>query len=226
MKRLNANLRRALIVAALAIFVWTATSEQARACGTPQKTPWVLIKKHSSTSYWIIILEYTTFGAGPNQFCACALQRVGPITAINQLRFVDSSTEEVLEQFEFAPDSTVGEQFASLAGGGTWQGFFASVGGTVTPGQSLELHFDVDVVPGTTFDELKIALESVGTVVGTDEAASDGTLFQGAHFSLVGVGAVLGLSAVPALGKIAIPALVLLLAAGLYLAVTRRRRRA
>ncbi|RMH18194.1 MAG: hypothetical protein D6696_13635 [Acidobacteria bacterium] len=208
-----------LLVLGSLIFV-----DVASACSSPPPMPPdVIIIKHSPTHYWIIFIKYTTFGASTNQFCACALRQVPPITAINAAKFVVVGAD--IDTFTFVPNPEIGSQFAALGGGGTWQGFSGTLNQAVPAGLELRIHFDVDVEPGSTTQDLIDGLSAQGlNVIGTDETDAGGTLLQGAHFAVFPAGIITDkTTAVPALGSGGLAVLGLMFLMAVWIGIRRSR---
>lgn len=164
---------------------------QVQACAVPPPQPpdiWILF--HGDGTAWIIFHGYSTFGAGPGQFCACAFNQIPEITAVLAAQIVDNATQQPIAGFNFQPNVTTSASFNGLDPG-NWAGFSSDVSQAIPPGLSVDVQFLVELAPGVIDSALVNALEDAGgNVVGTDEADNMGNS-TGAHLGLFPPGSVM-----------------------------------
>ena len=217
---------RRVSVFVLAMFSLGLFADQARAWNSPPPaTPSVWIIPHGlhpdgSQWVWIIFHGYSTFGSDPGQFCVCALNQTEVIAAVEGVEVIDRRTLEPMEGFAFVSNSN-----SDFGGGTPWSGFSSDVSVRIPAGISVDIRFNVSLVPDATIAELITELENAGNVVGTDEANSDGSP-TGFHQAIFTAGAVTT-GIVPTLSEwTAIGMLLLLLTAGTIVFFRKRGREA
>ncbi len=179
----------------MAVLSLTAGSlwESALACNVPpppaSPPPPATVRHKSRTKVKIRIKNYTTFGVGAGQGCACGLKRagLGTIVSVDRARIVRAGTNTLVPGFPFTPNATTTASFNSLEAG-TWQGFFTQTDATVPEGIPTEIVFDATVVDGSTDDD--VARDLAGGTIGTGPANMDGTVdtTDPTHLGLVGPG--------------------------------------
>jgi len=164
-----------LVVAVLSL----TGGELALACNVPPPSesppPPATVRHTSRTKVKIRIKNYTTFGVGAGQGCACGLKRagLGTIVSVDRARIVRAGTNTLVPGFPFTPNATTTASFNSLEPG-TWQGFFAQTDASVPEGDPTDIIFDATVVDGSTDDD--VAADLAGGTIGTGPANVDGTV--------------------------------------------------
>ncbi|MCA9296248.1 MAG: hypothetical protein KC983_07010, partial [Phycisphaerales bacterium] len=136
---------------------------------------------------WLTIHDYTSFGANPGQFCACALNVLSPLLYVDEVVICDAATGLPIPGWDFIPNTVVGQQFNLAAGGGNFVGFLSETSANIPPGFDIDIKFKVCAPVATTFEEVRDALQSAGPLVGTDEATMDGML-TGGHQGILPAG--------------------------------------
>ncbi|MEM7228735.1 MAG: hypothetical protein AAF432_07965 [Planctomycetota bacterium] len=141
---------------------------------------------------WLTIHDYTSFGANPGQFCACALNVLSPFITVEDVLICDAATGLPIPGWDFVPNNVVGQEFNIANGGGNFVGFLSETTATIPPGFDIDIKFKVSAPVGVGFDEVRQALQSADNIVGTDEGNFDGTL-TGGHFGLRPAGQIGGM---------------------------------
>ncbi len=160
-----------------------ANTQPALACGNPPPSPppvWVRILGRNKAK--IIVHNYTTFGVGTNQFCACALTHSGVIiSSIDRVRFVVAGTNRLVKNFNFQPNANTTMDFNNRHPSPNWQGFFSRVRAPIPKGTPLDLQFFVTTGGGAMPSEIQGSLQL--SFIGTGEADADGFL-TGGHLAI------------------------------------------
>jgi len=136
---------------------------------------------------WLTIHDYTSFGANPGQFCACALNVLAPMITVQEVIMCDATTGLPIPGWDFVPNALVGQEFNIAAGGGNFIGFLGETTQNIPPGFPIDIKIKVTVPVGTSFDQIEDALQAAGPLVGTDEATFDGQL-TGGHQGILPAG--------------------------------------
>lgn len=126
---------------------------------------------------WIIVRNYTVFGGGPGQFCACAFNKTQSIVSVDGFKITESGTTTPAEGFCFHDNDEVAVAAGDLSEG-DFSGFQAAISSQLRSGATVDLHFDVTLAEGTTPDQLAAELESQGVVV-TGESDGNGNFVAG-----------------------------------------------
>lgn len=128
---------------------------------------------------WIIVRNYNIVQGG--KFCGCAFNKVGPIVAVDRFQITEAGTDIPIAGFCFDDNSAVAESAGSFISG-NFTGFQGPFPGSASG--AVDLHFDVRLREGSTFDELKEALSSNGAIV-TGEVNPDGSFDNPDHMDIV-----------------------------------------
>jgi len=119
----------------------------------------------------VTFLDYTTFGSGPGEFCACGFNMPTEIIAVQSIKIVDASTNIELPQFSFTQNDSTATGFDDLMTG-DWEGFSSSVSGTIDSGLDINIIFMVEVSTCNQ-DSLQNAIAGLNAI-GTAGATSGG----------------------------------------------------
>lgn len=223
-----------IAVAALCASALLLQAGEARACTSPPPTPdiWVrvLVQGPPVTVVEITVHGLTTFSAGITQFCGCGLNlnQVPSISAVQGALVTDAGG---LPVNGFAFGASVNASLA-IAGqsGGVWAGFLSPIVAPVAPGQTVELSFVAELVPGATLADLMGELQAASPVMAAYEADSTGAVApsppgHGYHAEAAGVVLLMGFEPVPSMSPGPLFLLFSLLGAGGVYVLERNRRR-
>lgn len=190
-------------VAALALFVLSLSGmpNRALACTTPPVPPpdiWLFHSSavHASNEVWVIFHNYSTFGSSPGQFCACGLVNASAIASVDGAEIVLAGTDTPVEGFSFTANATTGADLTAAAGISI-SGFSSAISAAVSAGVPVDLRFAVTLAHGSSVNDLSAQL-GAGIVVGTDEAAANGSLLN-THQELRVAGAIMIDQAAPSM---------------------------
>jgi len=137
------------------------------------------------------LLNYSTYGANTNEFCACAINLPFQFGVVDSAAIVFSGTNTLVQGWDFSSDPDTG--FGPS--GAAWQGFSSAVSQTIPAGLEVDVVFIIsafceDIIP--SFQE-NICCEDEGFnllnwfefgdgLIGTDGANPDGSpLLNGVH---------------------------------------------
>ena len=137
-------------------------------------------------SVWIIFHNFSTFGSGLGQNCACALRLGGPIASIIGATLLYQNTFIPVPGFNFCINPATTNS-AAIFGRGAFQGFWTTLSQNVPTGIACDLMICVLLKQGTSLASLSSFLTSSGTVLLTGEADAAGNFVGGEHFDATGV---------------------------------------
>ena len=179
-------------------------SAAAIACSMPMKEvcelipvpdePDIVLEDRGNGNITLVVRNYETFGSVKGESCGCALKFASVFDTIDSVDIFDATTgqplkawdpdtSQIVEAFDFQPNSNTGSGFEGVDSG-TWNGFSATSAGDITPNIPIQLVFKGKLASGKTIDDVINDLSAAGNVVGTDEVNPDGTL-SGGHTTLV-----------------------------------------
>lgn len=140
---------------------------------------------------WVAYISgYDTYGSTAGQVSACALSIPGPgsgIVSVDAVRVFPEGSDAPLVGFEYLPNANTAASFNAQQPG-NWFGFSSVIANNVAAGTPVEISFGLTLEPWVTEQLFEALLHSC--VVGTDEAAADGTILGGAHLSIASLGSV------------------------------------
>ena len=217
---MNCSCMQRIAVFVLAIISLGVFVDRTQACVTHDPPPPnIWIQFHEDGSVWITFHGYQTFGAAAGGFCTCALNQVPLITAVNAAEFRDAGTGELIEEFSFTSNPN-----SDFGGGIPWAGFAtAPLPVPIEAGTLVDILFDVDLVPGTTFDDLAAELAAGGNMIGTDEAGDDGSP-AGTHQLIFPAGPIEPSNVIPTVSEWGLIIMTLLALTAGTIVFARRRR--
>lgn len=148
----------------------------AEACTQPPTNPPIVVELHEvcfpidepthcMIRAWVSFLNYSTFAAGGNQLCGCALNQVGDIKDVLYARLCDSLTGDRVAEFVFDSDNGVTAGANALFSGADTQGFQAALSGAVANGQTVDLKFEVLLKAGDWVSAQNVANSIVNSPV-------------------------------------------------------------
>jgi len=195
----------------LALGMFVGGTQLASACvdrtalATP---PTVIFTQIGVDQYQVHINNYgTTFGSALNTFCGCGLRAIGPIAAVNSVRFIDANTGIPIPGFTFVANAATTDGLNLATGEADIQGFLSDITTTIPAGIVLSVVMDVTTVAGTTDTDLVNAVGGATNFIASDEANANGTLAN-THLASASAGDILGnMIATPMIGVFGITGL-------------------
>ena len=137
-------------------------------------------------SVWIIFHNFSTFGSGLGQNCACAFRLGGPVASVIGASLLYANTFIPVPGFNFCINPATTNS-AAIFGRGAFKGFWTRLSQNVPAGIACDLMVCVLLKQGTTVASLANFLKTSGTVLLTGEADDSGNFIGGEHFDELGV---------------------------------------